>query len=263
MLQGVLGISLAVDWGCQSANVNNERGIHMHCISRKFKGLMWAVAFGAATQAQAVTVPFGSPVKLPGAYLTTRPELAGTVAAPDLTQSFSYNGLTGTVTSRVVREAVVGTLDFYWQVALTSTGGSVSSQQPPLDTVDSLRLFGNWSQGANPVDGDLRLDSGGAGSNVFAFATRLGSGDLKQVDVSLGVTTVGSSSKYFFLHTGATSFDESGSYIVRTGNFLDNPVGQSTGFSTYAPAAVPEPESWALAVVGLLALAVKVRSSKA
>lgn len=219
--------------------------------------LIAGIAMAAITQAQAVTLTYGSPTSVPGTDLAHRPALAGTTVAPDWTQPFAYNGLSGTVTSRVVQESMTGTLDFYWRVDLISTGGPVSPGQPPLDSIGSLRLFGHWSEGANPVEGDWRLDSIGTSAGGFAFATppnlQGNPNPEKKVDFSLALSGAGASSKFFFLHTDATSFDQSGTYIVRTGMLLDNPVAQSANFRTYAP-AVPEPQTWALALVGMLAL---------
>ena len=46
-----------------------------------------------------------------------RPELAGLVLQDDV-QAFSFNGVSGTVQNRVVRETASGTLDFYWRIVV-------------------------------------------------------------------------------------------------------------------------------------------------
>jgi hypothetical protein len=176
---------------------------------------------------------------LAGTTSAARPELAGTVIA-DTDTPFTLDGVTGYVQNRVVRETGTGTLDFYWRVVVDpNTDGS---------GIRGLRL-GNFGY-TYMTDADWRIDGSGTvgattgrlfnplvhpeGDINFLFGSNLGS------DVS---------SSFFFLHTNASAFAETGNYDVL------NAAGDFTGqFSTYAP-AIPEPAPAVLLVLGVLTLA--------
>lgn len=186
---------------------------------------------------------------LPGTTAASRPELAGTVLA-DTLQNFSFEGLTGTVQNRVVREDVSGTLDFYWKidVASSTAGNAVNAFRlidfglPYLTDAD-WRIDGSGTE----APGTARLFNGGpypTGAINFLFPTT----------ASVGA---GEQSRFFFLHTTATAFAQTAQY-----DLLSSSDGISGVFSTYAP-AVPEPSSVALLLCGLAALGVKTLRKRA
>jgi len=178
---------------------------------------------------------------LGGTTLAARPELLATVEADDV-DSFSIGaGITGTVQSRVARETVAGTLDFYWRIKLdpTSTGGGVSAFR--------LDNFGY----ANLKDADWRIDGLGSAApyigRLFNPATAPdGAINFLFTDpaVQPGDTD---GSRFFFLHTDATFFAKTARFDL-TG---ERPGQISALYSTYAP-AVPEPSSVLLLGLGLV-----------
>lgn len=206
--------------------------------------------FTLASTAQAVTLnlpvdpaPYAD-TTLPGTTSAARPELAGTVLQDVLTP-FSFNGLSGTVQSRVVKEDGSGTLDFYWKVNVDSS--SVAVTGAPYD-VSSLRVA-NFGV-ANIVDGDWRSDGLGT---VAPSAARVFSpsfypnGDVNFL-FSGAHLSAGQSSNLFFLHTDATSYAQTALFDL-VGDGLA-PDAISSSFSTFAP-AVPEPRAWFMLGAGL------------
>lgn len=212
-----------------------------------------AVLFTVASAAQAVPLNNAFVAEsyldtgLGGTTVAMRPELVGLVVA-DTTQPFDIGalGITGTVQSRVVREDVAGTLDFYWRITVdpNSTGG--------VGGVDAFRLddFGY----ANLTDADWRID--GLGS-AAPYTGRLfnpadhpeGAIDFLFTDppVQPGDPAENSNgSRFFFLHTDALFFAETATF-----NLLGGPGEKiSPTYKTYAP-AVPEPSSVLLVGLGL------------
>ena len=184
---------------------------------------------------------------LGGTTSGARPELAATVEADDV-DSFSFGalGITGTVQSRVTRETVAGTLDFYWRIKLdpTSTGGGVSAFR--------LADFGY----ANLTDADWRIDGlGSAAPYVGRLFNPAGhpEGAINFVFTDPEVQPGGPASnsdgsRFFFLHTDATFFAKTARFDLLSG--LDTSLSLSPTYSTYAP-AVPEPSSALLLGLGL------------
>jgi hypothetical protein len=215
-------------------------------------GLSACTFLPIAAQATALVVPlapaFSADTDLNGTTAAARPELAGVVLADVLTP-FSFSGINGTVQSRVVRESVAGTLDFYWKTNVTDSSSDLGVRTFRLDQ------FGV----ANLTDADWRADGVGTAAPDFArlfSATTVPSGGIN-FGILNGVAA-GASSRFFFLHTSATDFAQTGRFdLMSTG-----PQLQSSVYSTFAPSAVPEPTSLAMAVAGLAALGVSVRRQR-
>lgn len=200
---------------------------------------------GVATSARAVALDNGFSgqnfldTPLAGTTSAARPELAGTVLA-DTDTPFSLDGVTGYVQNRVVRETATGTLDFYWRVVVDPDSGSGSG-------IEALRLtdFGYGYM----TDADWRID--GSGSIGATTGRLFNPGSYPQGDINFLFASnvdAGESSSFFFLHTGATAFAQTGGYDVL------NADGTFTAIaSTYAP-AVPEPTPAMLLALGVLTL---------
>ena len=212
--------------------------------------VVFAFAFPQLSHAVLLDTAFGGAqfkdTSLGGTTVAARPELVGAVVA-DVSQPFSVPALNiaGNVQSRVVRETVAGTLDFYWRVTVdqTSTGGGVAAFR--------LTDFGF----SNITDGDWTQDSIGSSvprtARVFnptGFPT--GSVNFLFSDPIVLPGNPASNlngSHFFFLHTAATQYSMSATYDLIVGaNQTLSPL-----FPTFAPAQVPEPTATLLALLGL------------
>lgn len=209
-----------------------------------------AVLFTVASAAQAVPLnnafvaePYLD-TSLGGTTVAVRPELAGLVVA-DTTQPFDFGvlGITGTVQSRVVKEDVAGTLDFYWRIIVdpNSRGG-----------VDAFHL-GDFGY-ANLTDADWRND--GLGSAAPYIGRLFNQADHPEGAINFLFTDPPvqpgdpaentNGSRLFFLHTDALFFAETASFDLLAGpSETLSPL-----YKTYAP-AVPEPSSVLLVGLGL------------
>jgi hypothetical protein len=221
----------------------------MHCTTRPMLRAVAAAAFAAcALPGQAVTLntAFGggnyADTALGGTTVAERPELAG-VVLEDVLQPFSFNGATGTVQNRVVRETASGTLDFYWRVMVDaqSTGH-----------IEAFRV-GDFGY-SYLTDADWRIDGLGSAApyvgRLFNPASNPG-GDINFLFTDPAVGGPGyESSRFFFVHTGATAYAKTAQY-----DMLCAPNGCiSQTYQTFAP-AVPEPQTYALMLAGLAAMA--------
>lgn len=199
-------------------------------------------AHAVALTAPVSPAPFAD-TALTGTTVAARPELAG-VVLEDAIQAFNFQGVTGTVQNRVVREAS-GTLDFYWKVNVDSSATGTG--------VAALRLtdFGL----ANISDADWRIDGLGT---IGATTARLFNGasyPTGSVNFLFGDgIRAGESSSFFFLHTNAMAYAKTAQF-----DLLDvGPQNLSPVYSTFAP-AVPEPSSYAMVLAGLAVAGVAMR----
>jgi hypothetical protein len=229
----------------------------------RLPALAAALAMGCltlASTAHAVTLdtpvnpaPFAD-TSLPGTTSAARPELAGTVLADVLTP-FSFNGLSGTVQSRVVKEDASGTLDFYWKVSVDPHVIPALAVTPlasvPAFDITALRVA-NFGV-SNITDADWRSDDladvAPATARVFSAAA-YPTGDVNFL-FNAPALAAGQSSNFFFLHTSATSYAQTALFdLVGDGLAAD---AISSSFATFAP-AVPEPGAWLLVGAGLAAV---------
>ena len=241
---------------------------------------------------QAVTLPpYPSQVALPGTSVAAQPHLAGTVVE-DLLTPFAYRvsahssnsgvtlDLTGTVQSQVVR-AVDGTFDFYWRVLPDAQyeRRDCSAHDPPQCIISTqtsgpngppLSDFHVGSFNVPEVRADWRSDGPGEaaprmggmdfrpGVNNFQFGEVVG--DPPEFYTNSTLRT-GIDSYFLFIDTDARAYSKSGVFSLSTQDDLylggDGRAfgGRSESYATFAPALIPEPQTWALMLAGLASLA--------
>ena len=176
---------------------------------------------GSATTAKAVPVSAGAGVSLSGTTNAARPELAG-VVLEDRIRAFSITSTSGatvrgTFQDRVVKRNGTGKLEFDFRIKndAASTGNIV--------------VVNRQNYGAFPtVDVDFRLDGLGT---IGAPAAAHGGGVNARIkfDFYNAPITPGGESRFHFIGTGATSYDESGQVGLQTNN------GGYTTFKVFSP----------------------------
>lgn len=203
---------------------------------------------GLAVPAQAVPLDKAFGVEafrvtmLTGTTSAARPELAGTVLEDDV-QPFSYGSVSGTVQSRVVREDVAGTLDFYWRI-------QVDAQALGVVPEFMVRDFGY----DHLTDADFRIDGLGASFPYAALVFNPAAAPTGVIDFVIGPPVApglpgdaNAGSLFVFLHTSATAYAKSAVYVVGNPFTAD----QAAFNLTFAP-SVPEPATWLMLGLGLV-----------
>jgi hypothetical protein len=210
-----------------------------------------AALLAATAYAQAVTLPPGTLVSLPGTTVAAEPQLAGLVLE-DVVQPFSFNDgqgtISGTVQSRVVRSSVDGTLDFYWRVI--NDASSVAG-------LGSFRI-GNFA--APEYNANWRADGLGtvAPTSAYMFvAPPVGYINFNFSNPTAAATLAPGSESYFILmDTTATNYAKTAIYDLANAGQTHN----SALFDTFAPApAVPEPATYGMMLAGLAAVGVAAK----
>jgi hypothetical protein len=191
--------------------------------------------------AQAVVLPPGTTLNLPGTTVAADPALAGVVEVDELVPfSFAANGgtISGDVQVRVVRSSVDNTLDFYWRV---------------FNDIESSGVIGSFRIGdfvTGVYDANWRID--GLGDVAPTSATRFSGAFDSFVNFNFGdLLAPGLQSRFILLDTTAVDYARNAIYDLT--NFGQTQI--SGLFSTYAPVAkVPEPGSVALFAMSLAML---------
>lgn len=188
-------------------------------------GVSLLVGILAASSASAVLLPQMVFTSLPGTTLGARPELQGLVLE-DVVSPFSIatpdGSIFGTVQSRVVREDVSGTLDFYWRVIVDpNSAGSVGS----------FRL-GQFYTGT--YDADWRIDGAGSVSPQGAFLFSTPGFVNFEFGGVMGLPgnglTPGAESYFMFLRTDATVYSDALMDLTNMGQ-----TSISDAYSTFGP----------------------------
>jgi hypothetical protein len=243
----------------------------------------------AGPAVQAVTLPpYPAQVALPGTSLAAQPHLAGTVVEDLLTpfaytlehlaseNSYSTWDVTGTVQSQVVR-AVDGTFDFYWRVLPDAQyeHRSCSTQDIPVCIISTqtsptvhLSDFHVGSFNVPEVRANWRSDgpgeaaprTGGLESGLnptinFHFGEFAGGEFYTNSTLRTGID-----SYFLFIDTDARAYSKSGVFSLSSQDELyfgdaRGFGGRSQWYATFAPAPIPEPQTWALMLAGLAGLA--------
>ncbi|TAJ69617.1 MAG: PEP-CTERM sorting domain-containing protein [Phenylobacterium sp.] len=210
--------------------------------------------------AQAASTPIAGPGSY-GVGATTsaeEPDLAG-VVLEDRLQPFTINGaaggvVSGTIQERVVRSNDTGFLHFYHRVILDEISGfDIGSylewlELDPLATGDPLAV-GRRPDGAGSATSSS-YDLAGTGQSRFDFNL-----------LDLDPPNAGFGTQFHYLKTNATNYALTGQLRLSGFEFIgfDAEAISTAWLPTWAPAAVPEPESWAIMVAGFGILGAALR----
>lgn len=185
---------------------------------------------------------------------------AGTQGTVLASQSFTGQAFTFAATfNQAVFLNTLGTLDFYYQVARTGAG-SATSEEIRSFTVSSFGSFfvdafvnGADIDGAGPflAVNNPALANGTPSGSTTTFG-RSPSGNVLTTEFGAnGLTGTENSTTYIF-RTNATAFDNLGFFGIIDGSTLNGRTFQPT-------AAVPEPATWAMMLIGFGAMGVSIR----
>lgn len=212
-------------------------------------GLVVALLVTGAVETWAVPIAPGALTPIGGTTWADRPELAGTVIVDDLISFTGKDALgniyyTGILQTRIVRETVAGTLDFYYRIRDLLPGPSYTDGITRLSTTD----FAGFA-----TDVDWRID--GLGSVSPVIADRSSSGSKVSFTFYPGTLMPGTESMFMFIKTNATHYGIGSTVLID---------GGIASIKTYAPivAPVPEPSTLLLLGSGLLGLGLFGRKMK-
>ena len=210
-----------------------------------------------ALSAQAAVLVAGTTGVAPTAGVPTG---QGTLLA---SQVFTGQAFTFAATfNQAVYRNTAGTLDFYFQVIRTGTG-SISNQEIRSFTVSDFGayLVDGYASGPDPDGAGLfiaannpTLADGTPSGSTTTFG-RSPSGSVLTVEFGAnGLTGTENSATYIF-RTNATAFNNQGTFGIIDGSTLQGLTFQPT-------AAVPEPATWGLMVVGFGMIGAAARNRK-
>lgn len=230
----------------------------MNAVTRhSIRGACWRAIAAAGlwllgAPAQAVSVLPGETVVLTGTSALERPELAGTMATealrPFVINMYGGGQITGTLHDRVLRNDTTGLLSFYTYISV----------DPGSDGYLTYFVRENYTGLA--TDADFRTDSFGsvAPDQVWRLPDTGGyDGSELRFDFITDTIDPGESSRYLFIGTNATAYDEGG-LVFLIGEAGDGRNGNVT-LSAFQPAPVPLPPAVWLLASGLLGVVATAR----
>jgi hypothetical protein len=182
---------------------------------------------------------------------STRGTLLGYIES-DTSPAFTYTG----IMRSAVYQNTLGTLDFYFQVAINTINAgdevfNLTGSSFMGFTVDALVDATDFDgAGMFEAANNPNLD-GPAGSTTTA--SRSGSGSIIRADFgSNGLEAGGQTSATYIFRTNATNYDRGGTFTTQDGS-----VAQRLNFAPAA--AVPEPGTWAMMLLGFGAIGFGMR----
>jgi hypothetical protein len=192
-----------------------------------------AAAVVAATPAEAVVIVPGSSGLTFSAF---DPNTRGTQLAIQ-SQSGSAPTIAGTLLSAVYRNDD-GFLDFYFQVSRTSGSNQIDGMN--VGAFDNLLVDGFVDGSDFDGDGPFAATNNPEGSTTTVG--RSANGDVVRIDFGANGLAGTENGATYILRTNAVGFNDRGFATVTN----------STSFNVdaYQPAAVPEPETWGLMMIG-------------
>jgi hypothetical protein len=208
-----------------------------------------------------LTAPAQATVLLPNTTLQpTAPFPAGTEGTVLASQSFTGQAFTfGATFNQAVYRNANGTLDFYYQVIRTGAGTAGNSEIRSFTVANFDGFFvdafvnGADTDGAGPFVpvNNPALANGTASGSTTTFG-RSPDGNVITTEFGAnGLTGTENSTTYIF-RTNATTFNNLGFFGIIDGSTLSG--------RTFAPtAAVPEPGTWGMMLIGFGALGVSMR----
>lgn len=214
-----------------------------------FRRILIIASLVASSTAASGTVLVTGSNAVSGTTVAVEPQLAGTVVQDVVTPvSWTVSGATfnASVQSRVVL-AADGTYDFYWRIFDTSYQGTAPAAIGALRIGDFGSVLGDngnyRTDGLGSVGPDSILVFGSPGFFNFIFSNGL---------------SAGTDSYFMFVDTDAHAYARTALFdLTGTGT-----TGISAQFSTFAPAAVPEPASWAMMLLGFAAVGGAIARSR-
>lgn len=202
-----------------------------------------AIGLAAAAPASATTLlPGQAGISFSTIDATTRGTLLETIES-GTTGATTY---TGSLRSAVYRNTL-GTLDFYYQVAISSIAAG--------DEVFNLTSAGFLGFSVNALVDATDFDGAGiftAANNPnlqgppgsTTTASRNGSGSVLRADFGdNGLEAAGQTSATYIFRTDATNYNRGGTFTTQDGS-----VAQRANFQPIA--AVPEPATWGMMLLG-------------
>lgn len=198
-----------------------------------------------------------TPVAGPGSYgvgptdEVTEPELAGVVLA-ERSQAFSIAGaaggaVSGTIEERVVRSDATGFLHFYHAVTLTDISGF-----EPGSYLEWLEF--DAATTGTPLSVGRRTDAPGEATSSIYDLSVSGESRFDFNLIDLDPANIGFQTQWHFWTSEATNYALTGQAQLSGFEFIGfDAEGISTPWlATYAPAdaAIPEPGTWVMLILG-------------
>lgn len=222
--------------------------------------LIAASAIAAAAPASAAELLAGS-TGVTFDQFSTVAGTRGTLLASRESDTSPATTYTGFLRSAVYRNST-GTLDFYYQVAVTTimAGDEVVNLSAAMFSGYSVFAYvdttdfdgaGIFTAAANPQT--TPNETGGFTST----ASRNGAGGVIRADFGAnGLEAAGQTSATYIFRTNAANFNELGTFTAQDGSVAQRPGYQPIG------AAVPEPTTWGMLLMGFGMIGFGLRARK-